>query len=185
LAAQAKNNLQISQTQLKDYTIKSEIEGRVYAIYQEVGEMVSPTIQLGVIGDNSDFNIELQLDEYDIIKIEARQEVIVRLDSYDNEVFQARIDKINPIMNTKTRTFTVDATFIKKPEILYPNLSVEANIILHKKSQVLTIPVSYLSNEKFVVLKDGTRKEVSIGLRDYQKAEILSGLDKDSEIILQ
>ncbi|MBC7884000.1 MAG: HlyD family efflux transporter periplasmic adaptor subunit [Saprospiraceae bacterium] len=180
---QSKINQQISNAILSDYTVKSEIDGRVYSLLKEVGEMVNTQTQLGVIGDDKTFKLELQLDEYDIIKIKKGQEVIVRLDSYSDDVFEAVIDKINPIMNDKTRTFTVEASFVKKPDVLYPNLSVEANIVISQKTNILTIPMEYLIDRKFVFMKDGTKKEVKIGLKDYQLAEIIEGLDANSEII--
>ncbi|MBK9735401.1 MAG: HlyD family efflux transporter periplasmic adaptor subunit [Saprospiraceae bacterium] len=86
--AQSKKNLQISQALLQDFTVRSEIPGRIYAISKEVGEFVGPTSQLGVIGDDKSFQIELQLDEYDIIKIKKSQEVVVKLDSYNNNVLR-------------------------------------------------------------------------------------------------
>ena len=64
---------------LSDFTIKSELTGRVYSLAKEVGEMVSSQTSLGVVGDDSHFILELQLDEYDIIKIRKDQEVIVKL----------------------------------------------------------------------------------------------------------
>ncbi|MBK9735400.1 MAG: hypothetical protein IPO92_10685 [Saprospiraceae bacterium] len=87
-------------------------------------------------------------------------------------------------MNEKTRTFTVIATFVKKPEVLYPNLSVEANIILNKKEKTMTIPSSYITDDTYVMLKDGSKKRVVIGLKDYQFVEITGGIDATTEIIL-
>lgn len=86
---------------LSDFTIKSELTGRVYSIAKEVGEMVSSQTSLGVVGDDSHFILELQLDEYDIIKIRKDQEVIVKLDSYNDSIFEAKVVKINPLMNEK------------------------------------------------------------------------------------
>ena len=183
-SAQSKKNLQITNALLDDYTVRSEITGKVYSLLKEAGEIVSPQTQLGVIGDEKNFEIELQLDEYDIIKIKTGQEVILRMDSYSDTTFEARIDIIKPLMNAKTRTFTVVASFVRMPEVLYPNLSVEASIVLNKRDNTLTIPMTYVSNEKYVTLKDGTKREIKIGIKDYQLAEVLAGIDADTEIIL-
>ena len=40
-STQSKKNLQISKSMLSDFTIKSELTGRVYSLAKEVGEMVS------------------------------------------------------------------------------------------------------------------------------------------------
>ena len=47
-------------------------------------------------------------------------------------------------MNERTHTFTVKAAFIKQPKVLYPNLSLEANIVLNTKKNAIVIPKEYL-----------------------------------------
>ncbi len=183
-SAQSRKNLQITQSLLSDYTVKSEVSGRVYAVMKEIGEMVTPVTQLGVIGNDKNFIIEMQLDEYDITKLKQGQEVIVRLESYGSEVFEATVSRIIPIMNEKSRTFTVEANFVKKPDILYPNLTIEASIIINKKDNVMTIPVLYIKGDKYVTLKNGTQKEIKTGLKDHQITEVTDGLNVSDEIIL-
>jgi HlyD family secretion protein len=183
-STQSKNNLQISKSTLGDFTIKSELNGRVYSITKEIGEMVSTQSPLGVIGDDSHYILELQLDEYDIIKIREGQEVIVKLDSYQDSVFEAKVTKLNPLMNEKTRTFVIEAEFIEKPSILYPNLSVEANIVLTKKENIITLPRKYIIEDKYVILKDGSKREIKTGIKDYLLAEIIEGIDISTEVIL-
>lgn len=183
-SSQSKKNLEIIKSQVNEYTIKSEIDGKIYSLTKEVGEMVGPTTQFGVIGDDKNYMIELQLDEYDITSIKIGQAVIVKMDSHHDSVFEAKVDRINPLMNEKTRTFTVEAVFVTKPDILYPNLSVEANIVLNKKDKTLTIPSQYVFENHYVMLKDGTKKKIKIGLRDYQLTEVLEGIDSGTEIII-
>jgi multidrug efflux pump subunit AcrA (membrane-fusion protein) len=160
------------------------LNGRVYSITKEIGEMVSAQSSLGVIGDDSHFILELQFDEYDIIKIKKGQEVIVKLDSYQDSVFEAKVIKLNPFMNEKTRTFVIEADFVEKPSILYPNLSVEANIVLTKKENIITLPRKYIIEDKYVILKDGSKREIKTGIKDYNLAEIIEGLDISTEVIL-
>ena len=183
LSDQSKKNLKISQNNLSEYVVKSDINGRVYDILKETGEMVNQQTPLCIIGDATDFIIELEVDEYDVTKVKPGQEVIVKLDSYQDKVFEARLQRINPLMNTKSRTFTVEASFVSAPEILYPNLSLEANIVLAKKTGVLTIPVKYVNRQNYVTLKDGSLKQIKTGLRDYQIVEVTEGLDSTSQII--
>ncbi len=85
-------------------------------------------------------------------------------------------------MNEQTRSFTVKAAFIAKPETLYPGLSVEANIVIQSKEMALTIPRSYLLPDSTVHLSKGVIRKVKVGLADYQKVEILDGLNKDDVI---
>jgi multidrug efflux pump subunit AcrA (membrane-fusion protein) len=87
-------------------------------------------------------------------------------------------------MNEKSRSFEVEASFTKQPKVLYPNLTVEANIILQTKENALTIPRNYLIDDEFVLLADNKKKKVKVGLKDFQKAEIVEGLNKEDKIYL-
>lgn len=167
-----------------DFTIKSEIDGRVFNILKEKGEIVTPQIPVAVIGEADNFILELQVDEYDISKISPGQKILVRMDSYRDKTFEARLTKIEPIMNDRSKSFTVDAEFTNSPPVLYPNLTVEANIIIRTNKNTLTIPRDYLVEDSFVLLSNKEKKKVVTGLKDYQKVEILEGL-KEGETILR
>ncbi len=182
-AAQSQKLLSISKTIAQDYTIRSQTDGRVYSITKEVGEIINPQTPVAIIGDAEYFITELQIDENDIAQIKKAQRVLLTLDSYKGQVFEATISKIDPIMNERSRTFTVEADFTQKPPTLYPNLSVEANIVLRSKEQALTIPRSFLMNDSLVMLENKETRKVEIGLKDYLKAEILSGLSANETIL--
>lgn len=179
---QARKNLQISSTVAGDYVVRAKQDGRVYSIDKEPGEVVSPQAAVAVIGSANNYLLELQVDEYDIAKIKLGQKVLVGLDSYKGQVFEATVTKIEPIMNERTRSITIEAEFTKAPPSLYPNLSAEANILINAKENAITIPRSYLVDETYVLLQNGERRKVTVGLKDYQKAEVISGLSKDDVI---
>jgi HlyD family secretion protein len=183
-AQQSQKNLQISTVIAKDFTIKSGTNGKVYTILKEPGEMVNTQSPIAIIGDADDFLLELQVDEYDIASIRMGQKIFIKLDSYREKVFEAVVTKINPIMNEKSKSFTVEANFISKPAILYPNLTTEANIIIETKEKALLIPRNYLVDGAFVIMENKEKRKVVTGLKDYQKIEILSGLNA-KDIILK
>jgi len=184
LAAQSKNNLQLSEEVLSDFEVRSEVTGKIYAIQKEVGEMVTPNAPLAVIGSANEFTIELQVDEYDVVKIKVGMKVYISMDSYKGELYEAVIKHINPYMNERTKTFTVEAEFTKSPQVLFPNLSVEANIFIESRNQVLTLPRSAVSDDNMVTKADGTQQKVVTGLKDYKKVEIISGLSETDEVML-
>ncbi len=178
---QSKNNLQIAELQEDDLIIRSEIDGVVYKIDKEEGELVNSLNPIAVIGTN-EFIIELSIDEFDVVKIEPGQEVIIRMDSYQSQLFEARITSVDPMMNARTRSFTAEAKFTNKPTKLFPNLTAEANIVIRTKQDVLTIPRNYLINDSLVMLENGMLQKVETGLMDYSLVEIKSGIDKSTRI---
>lgn len=173
---QAQKNLELSQKISRDFTIKSDVNGKVYQLPMKKGEMVNTLNAVAVIGDDLAFFLELQVDEYDIIRIKIGQKIALSMDSYKGQVFECLVIKINPIMNEKTKSFTIEANFIKLPKTLYPFLTCESNIIIQQKQNAITIPRSYLLEGDFVMIEKDKKVKVKTGLKDYQKVEILSGI---------
>jgi len=180
---QAQNNLKISKEREGNFAVKSEVDGIVYSILKERGEFVSSQMPIAIVGKDNSFFIELQVDEFDIVKIAKGQAVFITMDSYKNEVFEAKVIKVYPIMNEKTRTFRVDASFIQAPPILYPNLTVEANIVLTKKDKAMVLPRKYVLNDSIVKTVKDEQKVVKTGLMNYEYIEIISGIDTTTEIV--
>ncbi len=181
---QAQRNLKISQKLEGDFQVKSEVEGKVFAVLKEKGEMVSIQTPLAVLGNAKSYIIEMQVDENDIVQVKLGQKVLITMDSYKGQTFEAKVHKINPYMNERSKTFTVEARFTIKPEVLYPNLSLEANIILNEKKNVLIIPRNYLIDNQYVLKASGEKVKVKVGLMDFEKVEILSGLKENDQLIL-
>ena len=110
--------------------------------------------------------------------------VIVTLDSYKGQTFEAKVTKINPLMNERSKTFIVESEFVKAPELLYPNTSFEANVVLFSRENALLIPRNCLINDSLVIKSNGDTIKVKTGLKDYQKIEILSGITADDELLI-
>ncbi len=180
---QAKKNVQITNKFEKDYTILSEMDGIVYSMPRIKGDLVGPQTALAVIGAAKQFVLEMQVDEYDILKIKIGLPVLVTMDSYKGKVFEAKVTKVNPLMNERSKTFLVEAAFDKVPETLYPNISFEANIVIQTKEKVILIPRNYILNDSVVFKANGEKVVVKTGLRDYQKIEIISGISLNDELV--
>ena len=173
----SRNEWNIALSRLEDYIIRSKMNGKVYALNAEAGELVSTQQVFALIGDRDEFIIELMIDEVDIARVQIGQVVVLTLDAYENRTFEAQISKIYPTKEERTQTFRVEATFKTKPENLYNGLSGEANIIISEAENVLTIPLEYLSAEGTVKTKKGDAIEVKTGRQNMELVEILDGLD--------
>jgi len=180
---QSEKVVAISAVGMNDYVIKSQINGKVYSINKRLGELATPQSALAVIGDNQNFYIELQVDEYDIAKVKTGQKVFVGMDSYKGKSFEAVISKIYPLMNERSKSFKVEATFINAPENVLPNLSAQANIVIEVKEKALTIPRAYLIDNEYVYLSNKEKRKVKVGLMDYEKVEILEGLTNTDALV--
>jgi len=178
---QAENNYLNSLITTKDFTVKSNMNGKIYALYKEPGELVNSMEPLASIGSANNFIIEMLIDEVDIVKISENQEVLLVLDAYNESVFKAKVSKIYPKKDERNQTFLVEAVFIDPPKVLYPGLSGEANIIIRKKDSALTIPKAYVIDGDKVKTDVGLTTIIT-GLQNMEYIEVLSGINKDTYI---
>ncbi len=181
LVRQAQNNFKTSQIATKDFTVTSKINGKVYALFKNPGEIVTTMVPLAAIGSKNVFIVEMLIDEVDIVKIKKGQKALITLDAYNSKVLETTISKIYPSKDERSQTFKIEAVFKETPEVLYPGLAGEGNIIIAQKNNVLSIPKEYLIGENKVQTKNGV-KTVSIGLQNMDKVEIRSGIDADTYI---
>jgi multidrug efflux pump subunit AcrA (membrane-fusion protein) len=179
----AEKNFEIADAAASDLRVKSDINGKVYALFIETGELVTSQTPVAVLGDEDEFMLELLVDEYDISQIQEGQEVKVSLDSYREQVFDARVSKIHPMMDSGNKSFVVEATFINRPPTLYPNLSLEANIIIEVKENALLVPSAFVFKENHVITSEGDTLTVQTGIKNYNHTEIIHGIDDTTELI--
>jgi len=86
-------------------------------------------------------------------------------------------------MNEASKSFLVEGVFVNAPAVLYPNLTLEANIVIEVKEDALILPRSHILDDRFVINAEGDTLPVKLGLKDLQKAEILEGIDETTAVI--
>lgn len=179
---QAQNNYRSARITTDDFTVSSKINGTLYAFYKNPGEIVSTMEPIAAVGKTDDFLVEMLVDEQDIVQVKKGQQVLVTLDAYANQVFEASVSKIIPKKDERSQTFKVEALFKDPPDTLYPGLAGEGNIVIGQKTNALTIPRSYLVNGDRVRTDEGLIK-VSLGLGNLEYVEIIDGIDKSTALL--
>lgn len=179
---QASNNYSITSRSSGDFNITSKINGRVYALNYEPGELVTTQKPVAVVGDAGNFVLEMTVDEVDISRILIGQKAVLTLDAYRNELYEAEIVKIYPSLDSRSQSFIVEADFTKSPGRMYPGMSAEVSIIIGEKKNVLVIPVDYLTKDGKVLTENG-EIAVKTGIRNLEMVEILNGIDKTTKLI--
>ena len=168
--------------QLKEFVIVSKINGSIFNIEKQIGDLISPQEIFAEIGSSKDWIIEMEIDESDIGKISKGDTLILNLDAYPNSVFSALISFISQRKNELTQTFLVKAAFLTSPPQLYYGLNGEANIIVNTKQNAMIIPSIYLLPDGKVLTSAG-EKEIIIGMKNLDFVEIISGIDTSTVLL--
>lgn len=136
-----------------------------------------------------------EINEVDVSKIHEGQTVELELDAYPNQVFEQTIFDIS--FNSKTTTTGATAYPIKITLPLNINnrfrlgMKGNAEIVLDKKDNVLSIPITAITEESdkqflWVVENNKAKRiEIQTGLSSLDMAEIVSGVEENTIVILR
>ncbi len=144
--------------------------------------------------------VEAQVDEADIGSIRAGQTVRVTLDAYPNAPFSGRVRKVFPLAQAENNvTFVkVQVEILKNDPRLRPSLNTTCDFELQKREGALSVPLDAVKEEgakTFVTrVKDPAKpagdprnqekREVKLGTRGDERAQVLSGLGEGDEVVL-
>lgn len=179
---EAENTVKGAWSTVGDFKIVSKIDGKVYQLFKEEGELILPQQSLATVGAKDSFLLDMQIDEVDIVRVEAGQKILVVLDAYGKEVFEGRVSKIFPNKDTRTQTFKVEGIFVQPPDKLFPGLSGEVNIVVAEKKNVMTIPLAYVFEDNKVRTNSGDI-ELVLGSKNLEEVEVISGIDANTELL--
>ena len=188
--AQARARRDAAEAELSKTVISAPFNGIIAEVNVEVGEWVTPSPPLltsppviDLIDPTSIF-VSAPMDEVDSGAIRAGLAVKLTVDSRPGETFAGTVSRVAPYVldqEAQNRTLEIEIS-IDDAEVaasLLPGTSADAEVILEKRSLVLRIPTSALLRGRTVlVLTDGrlVEREVRLGLRNWQFAEVLNGL---------
>lgn len=184
---QAENQVRIANTSQQNTQLKSFGEGMVYEVLKYPGDMVYPNQPLAIIGSKT-LIAKLMIDETDLGKIQMGQKVLITMDAFADQIFNAEITRIYPMLNRVEQSIRVDATLLDTlPQQLY-GLNVEANIVIREAENALVIPKSLLLPGDSVWVMEGKEKrkvKIQRGVEDAQRVQVKSGLTKNSQLVLK
>lgn len=156
--------------------------------YIKQGQPLLKIANLNTVWANFDV-YENQIDLF-----EKGQEILITANAYMNKEFKAKVDFIDPVLDTRTRTVKLRAVLNNKEAVFKPGMFVEGKIIgvSSNKEQVLTIPASAIlwTGERSVVYIKANpnepvfeMQEVVLGNQLGDSYEVLGGLNNGSEIV--
>jgi multidrug efflux pump subunit AcrA (membrane-fusion protein) len=184
-AENAKLQLDAQNSNLGDYTISAAVNGKVYDIVPNIGDLVNSQMVLVEIGSATEFEVELSIDETDVSFVKAGQSVIYEIDAFKDVELNGSVVEIYPRISAGNKTARVTATIdLKKEMNIYSGMSVESNIIVSQKKSALVIPREYIKPGNLVNVKGKDEPvKITTGVSDLEFVEVLSGLSESDQLV--
>jgi Cu(I)/Ag(I) efflux system membrane fusion protein len=188
------NQIETSGKVLENFPVYATVSGTVTDKLVEQGDYIKQGQPLLKIANLNTVWANFDVYENQIDLFKKGQEVIVTTNAYVNKEFKGKVDFIDPVLNTKTRTVTLRVVLNNKNEVFKPGMFVTANIerVSSSNDEVLTIPASavlWTGERSVVYLKTNPdqpifeMREVVLGNQIGNEYEVLEGLFVGNEIV--
>lgn len=200
-------NWKISETQITqiEYTKKvitnfkmyANVSGYIDEILVQDGNHVKEGMPLFKVSNLSTVWAVFDVYEQDIKNLKLGQKLIVKANAYPDKEITAKINFIDPNLNTDTRTVLVRATLSNSKKRLKPGMllsgevefknsaTVKSSIVIIPKTAVLwtgkraIVYIKTMKNEPVFELR-----EIALGNVTETNYEVLSGLENGEEVVV-
>ncbi len=210
---EAKASLKSAEERIKKSVILSPIDGVVSSLNVEEGEvaivgtMNNPGTVLMTVADLSVMEVEVEVDETDIVKVKVGQEAEVSVDAFPDIKIKGKVSEVgssaiqkNSLQQSsdQAKTFKTVITLVNPPKEIKPGLSASADIIINKRKDALSVPISSLvirevkeknkkvEREGLFIVKNGKAKFVIVkkGIMGDMNIEIKEGVKLGDEVVI-
>lgn len=174
---------------LNDCVIKSPITGEIGDKNITVGQYLNPGTIIGAVNNSSTIKAEIQLQQEDLKKVTAGQEVTLKLNENDTVTYKGVIETIAASANSQTRVFDclikIDNTAGKLNSGIYGYIEIPSE----DNKRVLAVPMEAVTGSEGAYsvfkFKDGTAHQANVVIGEItgKMVEIKSGLKEGDTII--
>ncbi len=192
-----------AEVDVENTNIRAPFEGTVLTKNADVGEMVAPFAASAnsrgavvTIADMTSLEVEADVSESNIHRIQAGQHCEILLDAFPNQPYPGFVHKIVPTADRAKATVLTKIRFTKLDERVLPEMSAKVNFLAqnapaeNETTVRLTIPESAVRNtnkrDVVFVLQDNkvTERQIVPGRRSSGNIEIISGLSAGDSVVL-
>ncbi len=170
------------------------LDGVLIARNVEPGQTVTAQDAVLVMSDR--LIVKASVDETDIGQIQLGQKARLTLDAYPDDKIGAEVDHIAYEAKTvnNVTTYEVDVLPKEKADFMRSGMTANVTFVVASKKDVLIVPaegVNQADSRTMVLVPDPAgkkkplAKEVTTGISDGKRVEIVSGLKEGESVLLQ
>ncbi|MDR2179513.1 MAG: efflux RND transporter periplasmic adaptor subunit [Synergistaceae bacterium] len=147
---QARESLKQAETNLKYTKITSPIDGVVISRQVDVGQTVAASLQtptlFAIAKDLTQMQVEANIDEADIGRIQEGQRAVCRFDSWPQDSFEAVVaqKRLSPETVSNVVTYVVILKIENEERKLMPGMTANISVMTEERDDVLRIPAAAL-----------------------------------------
>ena len=178
----------------ENFPVYATVSGTVTQKMVEEGDYLKQGQPLYKIANLNTVWAEFDAYENQIASLKVGQTIKVTTNAYRNEVFDAKVSFIDPLLNSATRTIVVRAVLNNKNDLFKPGMFVEGKIegTQENTTNKITVPataVMWTGERSVVYVKTNPNeavfemREVLLGNANGDTYTILEGLENGDEVV--
>lgn len=181
--------LALAQAKLSKLEIRAPFSGIVGIRNVSTGDYVKDGEDLVNLEDISSVKVDFRVPEKFMDRVQRGQELEVIVDALPNRPFRAKVNAIDPQIDSAGRSALLRGRIDNPEGKLKPGMFARIKLILAERENALVVPEEAIvpQGEKFTVWKviDGKaiRTEVRTGVRLNAKVEIVEGLQLGDTVV--
>ncbi len=192
---QLKAQLDASRSQydnmLENTILRSPISGVVTARNYDPGDMTGslPVLTVGQL--TPVVKVMINVSENDMSLLKVGQPVEVTFDAFPDEIFQGKVQRIYPTVDTATRTFEVEVRIANAGERIKPGMFARVSIDFGTQPNIVVPDRAVVkqtgSGNKYVYVLKGNKvsyNRVELGRRLDNAYELLSGIEDGDTVVI-
>jgi membrane fusion protein (multidrug efflux system) len=179
---------ELAKLELSYTNITAPITGVVAQRMVKPGNLIALNAPVFRIVNNSHLEGVLNAPEREMGRLKVGLPLRMVVDAVPGKLFEGKVDRISPVMDSTSGTFRVVCAFDNAPE-LRPGMFGRIEVVYDQRSDALTVPrVALLEDEgePAVYVIQGNkakRTTVQLGYTNGEIAEIRSGLKEGDQVV--
>ncbi|MBK7842464.1 MAG: efflux RND transporter periplasmic adaptor subunit [Bdellovibrionales bacterium] len=144
------------------------------------------------IDDLTKMFINANAPEIDVVKIQSGLEAVIKVSAILSKNYNGIVREISQAATPKEQwggrsqvEYLIKIEIIDADTQLKPGMTAVVDIITNKKDNVLALGHEFIQKENenyFVILKNGNRQSIKVGLQNESVFEVLEGLNEGQEV---
>jgi membrane fusion protein (multidrug efflux system) len=181
---------ELAEKKLHDSKIRAPFSGYIQSKSVSPGQYLRVQSPVVMLVRTDWLKASMQIPEKMAGWVRVGQQVDITVDAYPDRKFVGRMSRINPTVDSETRTFATLARVENPDGILKPGFFLRASIPSDQMESLLTVPqkaLTYAYGVYSVYVLQGNQvqqREVKIGDRLADDVEIVEGLKEGEQVAI-
>ena len=186
----SKANYDGAKTRLGYARITAPFSGYITRRFLDAGGSVTANnVTLFTLMDLDAMKVIVNVLEKDVPKIRIGKEAVVTVDAYPDKQFKGVIARFSNALDLSTRTMAIEVDIPNRDHLLKSGMFATVVILVEEHRNAMTVPTQALLRDgkgSFLFITQGNtakRRDVTIGIEQNARTEILSGITGADSIV--